>query len=63
MNTRRHAAASPSIKTTVITLGDLIAAAYDVSEGSGLDRAESAARLLTASLWARRCSRRVRFVR
>jgi hypothetical protein len=63
MNTRRHAAPSPSIKTTVTTLGDLIAAAYDVSEGSGLERAERAARLLTASLRAGRCGRRLRFVR
>jgi hypothetical protein len=63
MNTRRHAASSPSPQTTVTTLGDLIAAAYDVSEGSGLERAERAARLLTAPSLARRCSRRIRFVR
>lgn len=63
MNTRRHAGPSASSKTTVTTLGDLIAAAYDASEGSGAERSEGAARLLTASLLARRCSRRLRFVR
>lgn len=63
MKTRRHAAPTPSPKTTVTTLGDLIAAAYDASEGSGRERAERAARLLTASQLAGRCSRRIRFVR
>jgi hypothetical protein len=63
MNTRRHSAPTRSPRTTVTTLGDLIAAAYNASEGSGLERAERAARLLTASPLARRCSRRLRFVR
>jgi hypothetical protein len=63
MKERSHAAASSSSSTTATTLGDLIAAAYDVSEGSGLQRAEHAARLLTRSSLARRCNRRIRFVR
>lgn len=62
MKTRRHTDPTPTSKTTVTTLGDLIAAAYDVSEGAGLERAERAARLLTALPLARR-SRRIRFVR
>jgi hypothetical protein len=62
MTSRRHAAPSRSSKTTVTTLGDLIAAAYDASEGAGRERAERAARLLASSL-ARRCNRSIRFVR
>jgi hypothetical protein len=62
MKTRRHATPIRS-KTTTITLGELIAAAYDVSEGAGPQRAERAARLLADSSLARRCSRRLRFVR
>jgi hypothetical protein len=62
MTTRRQSN-TPRLKTTATTLGDLIAAAYDVSEGTGRRRAERAARLLTDSPLARRCSRRVLFVR
>jgi hypothetical protein len=50
-------------KKIVTTLGDLIAAAYEASEGFGRERAERAARLLAESAWARRCSRQLQFVR
>jgi len=47
----------------VTTLGDLIAAAYEVADGFGAQREERAAVLLTASPLARRMSRHLRFVR
>lgn len=62
MTTRRQSN-RPRRETTTTTVGDLIAAAYDVSEGTGRQRAERAAQLLTDSPLARRCSRRVLFVR
>jgi hypothetical protein len=52
-----------STKTTTTTLGELIAAAYAVSEGRGRERAERAAQLLTHSSRKRSWSRRLRFVR
>jgi hypothetical protein len=61
MNTRRHSTSIRS-KTTTVTLGELIAAAYEASEGYGRRRSERAARLVAHSL-ARHCSRPVRFVR
>lgn len=47
----------------VTTLGDLICAAYDASEGFGSQRLERAAVLLSSSPLARRMSRQLRFVR
>jgi hypothetical protein len=52
-----------STKTATTTLGDLIAAAYDASEGSGRERAERAAQLLTHASRRRCWSRRLQFVR
>ena len=63
MKTPRRAAPPRLSKKIVITLGDLIAAAYEVSEGFGRVRAEGAARLLAESWLARRCSRPLQFVR
>ena len=63
MKNARHASATPTSKTIVTTLGELIAAAYAASDGSGRERAERAALLLTHPSVARRCSRQVRFVR
>ena len=63
MKTRRHATRTPSSKTIVTTLGELIAAAYASSRGSGRARAERAALLLTAPTLARRFSRQLQFVR
>jgi hypothetical protein len=63
MKTRRHANPTRTSKITVTTLGELIAAAYEVSEGAGRQRAERAALLLADSSLARRCSRQLRFVR
>jgi len=63
MKTRRHAAPNAASKTTLTTVGDLVAAAYDLSPGSGRERAERAARLLADAALARRCSRPLRFVR
>jgi hypothetical protein len=62
MKTRRHATATRLPKKIVTTLGELIAAAYGVTAGSGLQRAERAAVLLETSV-ARRCSRQLRFTR
>jgi hypothetical protein len=62
MTTRRQSS-TPRLRTTTTTIGDLIAAAYDASEGTAHQRAERAAQLLTDSPLARRCSRRVLFVR
>jgi hypothetical protein len=61
--TRRHPAPTRLSKKIVMTLGDLIAAAYEVSEGLGRQRAERAAMLLAGSSLSRRCSRQLRFVR
>lgn len=56
-------AAPPRLsKKIVITLGDLIAAAHEASEGVGRERAEHAASLLSWSWLARRCSRQFQFV-
>ncbi|HET9595685.1 MAG TPA: hypothetical protein VFP65_08895 [Anaeromyxobacteraceae bacterium] len=62
MKTRRHASRTPASKTTSTTVGDLIAAAYDLSQGSGRQRSERAALLLKRASLARRCSRALRFV-
>jgi hypothetical protein len=56
-------AASRLPKRIVTTLGDLISAAYDASEGFGMQRLERAADLLTRSPLARRMSRQLQFVR
>ena len=50
-------------KRVVTTLGDLISAAYDASEGFGVQRLERAADLLTRSPLSRRMSRQLQFVR
>ncbi len=63
MKTPRRAAPSRFSKKFAITLGDLIAAAYEASEGFGRERAERAARLLGEFWLARRYSRRLQFVR
>jgi hypothetical protein len=63
MKTPRHAAPTSLPKKIVMTLGDLIAAAYEASDGFGRQRAERAAALLTLSPLARRCSRQLLFVR
>jgi hypothetical protein len=63
MKTRRHATSHPASRTTLTTVGDLVAAAYELSPGAGRERAERAARLLADAALARRCSRQLRFVR
>jgi hypothetical protein len=50
-------------KRIVTTLGDLISAVYDASEGLGAQRLERAADLLTRSPLARCMSRQLHFVR
>ncbi len=62
MKTSRHAAAN-RLSKKIVMLGDLIAAAYEASEGFGRQRAERAAMLLAESSLARRCSRHLQFVR
>ncbi len=47
----------------VTTIGDLIFAAYEASDGFGMQRLEHAAQLLTRSPLARRMSRPLQFVR
>ncbi len=62
-NRRRQNAASRFPRRVVTTLGDLIAAAYEASDGFGMQRLERAAELLTHSPLARRMSRQLQFVR
>jgi hypothetical protein len=50
-------------KKIVTTLGDLISAAYEATDGFGYQREERAAVLLTSSPLARRLSRHLQFVR
>ena len=63
MKISRRASSTRLSNRIVTTLGDLIAAAYEVSEGVGRQRAMRAAVLLTGSPLARRYSRPLRFVR
>jgi hypothetical protein len=62
MKSRRNAVAKLPRKI-VTTLGDLIAAAYEATDGLGTQRIERAAELLSASPLARRLNRQLRFVR
>jgi hypothetical protein len=62
-NRRSGHAVNRSPKRIVTTLGDLISAAYDSSEGFGAQRLERAADLLTRSPLARCMSRHLQFVR
>ena len=62
MKTPRQPAPAKLPKKIVMTLGDLVAAAYEASEGFGRQRAERAARLLAESALGR-CSRQFLFVR
>lgn len=59
--TRRSARNTP--RRLVVTIGDLISAAYEVVPGLGRDRAERALKLLTRSPLARQLSPHVEFVR
>ena len=59
---RRHSVAKLP-KKIVITLGDLITAAYDAADGYGRQRIEQAANILQAPPLARRMNRQLRFVR
>jgi hypothetical protein len=63
MKTRRHATPNAATKTTLTTVGELVAAAYELSSGTGRARAERAARLVADAALSRRCSRQLRFVR
>jgi len=47
----------------VVSLGDLICAAYEAADGFGRQRVERAAVILSASPLARRMSRHLQFVR
>ena len=58
---RRQAVKFP--KKIVITLGDLITAAYDAADGFGRQKLEQAASILSAPPLARRMNRHLRFVR
>jgi hypothetical protein len=62
MKSRRHAVAKLP-KKIVITLGDLITAAYDAADGFGRQKIERAASILQAPPLARRLNRQLRFVR
>ncbi len=57
---RTHASKSSRIVTT---LGELITAAYEATDGLGTQRLERAAALLSESPLARRMSRQLQFVR
>ena len=61
-NRRRHPVAKLP-RRIVVTLGDLVSAAYDAADGLGIDRLERAAEILTTSPLARRMSRHLQFVR
>ena len=63
MKTRRHPTPNSASRTTTLTIGELVAAAYELSPGSGPERAGHAARLLSDAALARRWSRAIRFVR
>ena len=63
MKTPRRGASPRLSGKIVITLGDLIAAAYEASEGFGRERAERAAKLLADSGLALLSSRQLQFVR
>ena len=63
MKTPRPSAQTSLSKKIRTPLGDLIAAAYDASEGFGWQRAERAAVLVARASRARRCSRQLLFVR
>ena len=63
MKTPRLSAQTRLSKKIATTLGDLIAAAFDASEGFGSQRTERAAILLAQASRARRCSRQLQFVR
>jgi hypothetical protein len=62
MKSRRSAVAKLP-KKIVTTIGELIAAAYEATDGLGTQRIERAAMLLSASPLARRLNRQLRFVR
>ncbi len=62
MKKTRRTYASKSSRI-VTTLGDLITAAYEATDGLGTQRLERAAALLSASPLARRMSRQLQFVR
>jgi hypothetical protein len=63
MKTPRRSSQTSLSKKIRTTLGDLIAAAYDASEGFGWQRTERAAILVAQTSRARRCSRQLLFVR
>lgn len=65
MTTRAHrrAAARNATRKLVITLGDLISAAYDAVPGVGPSRSYAALKLLTRSPLARQIHPHVEFVR
>ena len=58
-----HQSVAKLPKKIVITLGDLITAAYDAADGYGRQKLEQAASILQAPPLARRMNRQLRFVR
>ncbi len=63
MKNRRRTSVARLPRRIVVTLGDLISAAYDAADGLGAQRLDRAAQILTASPLARRLSRPLVFVR
>lgn len=60
--TRKRTSPRLSPRRVVTTLGDLVSAAYEVTDGLGEKRLETARLLLTRSPLARAMSPHVRFV-
>jgi len=58
-----HVATLIPSRTITLTLGDVIASAYEVSDGFGRERARRASLLLAGSSVALGCKRRLEFVR
>ncbi|HUK66511.1 MAG TPA: hypothetical protein VLV17_06750 [Anaeromyxobacteraceae bacterium] len=63
MKKTRRSSARKFPSQMVVSLGDLIYAAYEAADGFGRQRVERAAEILSASPLARRMSRHVEFVR
>jgi hypothetical protein len=61
--TRKPSASRSAPRRLVVTLGELISAAYDAVPGFGSQRSERAQKLLTRSPLARYISPHVEFVR
>ncbi|HTT70002.1 MAG TPA: hypothetical protein VMG32_02170 [Anaeromyxobacteraceae bacterium] len=63
MKTSRRASVTKLPSRIVVSLGDLICAAYEAADGFGRQRVERAAVILSDAGLARRMSRHLQFVR